>query len=530
MKLVSLKLNEKFGILQAQEAKFTENTDGLIEIKAAVGAGKTTLKQAAETAISAGNKQQLPFDTEKLKNVDVEIELSTGIFMRTYTDKTGSLKSIAYRKLDDGKIDKDPVVNGKKLTPAVLRDLIRTELTFGVDDFLSENPRTHMDFMMKIYSHKLSKLGVVFDKKSPSYHNSILWRLEQAKMDRQDKHFKRREINGFKEALEKEGFDEENIPQRVPVEEFENEKRTFIRNAENAIQENIDSIKEGAATQKAIIKSYNDNVAIVNNAAENTFRALQQDIKIVEAAQKILIMPEINKWLESKKSIKESTPLQTVPTDEKGNYIPGEGYPAEVQNAFSEITKLRSEIVPLLKQKEEPILTPDIDARIENAKTTNKIIDRWNAFFEWSVADQNVKEIWAEYCAKYTEIDLGVPGLSIRVVGDEEKSEIRTHYTGIHNPEFFGNTTKEHRLLTQYSATQRPVIAILMQIYLLSQKENGLRMMWIEAPMDKKTRDLLVKIQKENDLTIIAGVTGDYTVEGLKAGEFLIENGELITL
>jgi hypothetical protein len=123
-KLVSLKLNEKFGILEAQKAEFVENPNGLIEIKAGVGEGKTTLKQAAETAISAGNTQKLPFDSEKLKDVDVEIELSTGIFMRTHTDKNGNLKSIAYRKLPDGKIDRDPVVNGKKLTPAVLRDII----------------------------------------------------------------------------------------------------------------------------------------------------------------------------------------------------------------------------------------------------------------------------------------------------------------------------------------------------------------------------------------------------------------------
>ena len=55
-------------------------------------------------------------------------------------------------------------------------------------------------------------------------------------------------------------------------------------------------------------------------------------------------------------------------------------------------------------------------------------------------------------------------------------------------------------------------------------------MIWIEAPMDKRTRDLLIDVQKNNDLTIIAGVTGDFTFDGLKQGEFLIENGELLSL
>jgi hypothetical protein len=105
-------------------------------------------------------------------------------------------------------------------------------------------------------------------------------------------------------------------------------------------------------------------------------------------------------------------------------------------------------------------------------------------------------------------------------------------YNGVHNPEFFGNLAKEDRLLTQYSQTQRPIIAILMQIYLLEEKfkknEDGLRLMWIECPIDKKTRDLLIQIQDKYDLTIVVGVTGDFTVEGLEPGQFLIENGELL--
>lgn len=528
MKLVSLKLNEKFGVLEAQKAEFIENPDGLIEIKAGVGEGKTTLKHAAETAISAGNTQKLPFDTEKLKDIDVEIELSTGVFMRTHSDKNGNLKSTAYRKLDDGKIDKDPVINGKKLTPAVLRDLIRTELTFGIDDFLSENPRTHMDFMMDIYSYKLKELGVVFDKKSAAYENSILWKLDQAKMDRQDKHFKRREINGFKEALEKEGFDEENIPKRIDVEALDAAKTEKVKNTANELQSRIDKIKEQAADQKAIIKSYNDNVALKNAAAGKDYADLQNDIDTVQKAQDIIQLKEVEFWLSEKKKIKFPEPLKEVPTDESNNYIQGEGYTTEVQKAFKEIVRLRSEIKPLMSQ--DPVNTEDLDLQITSAKTNNTIIDRWNTFFDWSESDKKVKDLWKEYCNKFTKIDLGVPGLSIRVVGDEENSSIRTHYNGDHNPEFFGNQEKENRLLTQYSATQRPVIAILMQIYLLSQKEDGLKMMWIEAPMDKKTRDLLIDIQKKTGITIIVGVTGDFNQEGLKQGEFLIENGELLSL
>lgn len=530
MKLVSLKLNEKFGVLEAQEAKFVENPNGLIEIKAGVGQGKTTLKQAGELALSAGNTQKLPFDVEKLKDVDVEIELSSGIFMRTYSDKSGNLKSVAYTKLADGKIDRDPVVDGKKLTPAVLRDLIRTELTFGIDDFLSENPRIHMDFMMNIYSSKLTDLGVVFDKKSSAYENSILWKLDQAKMDRQNKHFARRQINGFKEALTEEGYDEDNIPTKIDLSVLEAKKTAKVKEITDSLQKKIDDIKEKASNQKAIIKSYNDNIELTNSAAKTKYEKLQENIKIVEAAQVILQLKEVEFWLTENKKIKDPEPLKQVQKDENGNYIKAEGYTQEVQAAFSEISKLRDDIAPILNKQKEPIDTTELDAEIEKAKTNNKIIDRWNAFFDWQESDAEVKKLWKEYQSKFAQIDLGVPGLSIQVVGDEENSSIRTHYNGQHNTEFFGNKNCEHRLLTQYSATQRPVIAILMQIYLLSQKPEGLKMMWIECPIDSKTRDLLIDIQKKFDLTIIVGVTGDFTFEGLKPGEFLIENGELLSI
>jgi len=107
-------------------------------------------------------------------------------------------------------------------------------------------------------------------------------------------------------------------------------------------------------------------------------------------------------------------------------------------------------------------------------------------------------------------------------------------YNGEHNVDFFNpkNKIAEDRLLTQYSKTQRPVIAILMQVYLLEEKlkkgEDGLRAIWIEEPIDNKTRDLLISIKKKYDIEIIVGVTGEFTYEGLERGQILIENGNLI--
>jgi len=564
-KLISLSLNNSFGILKAQTVEFVE-TGNLIEVRANVGAGKTTLKQATETAISSGNQQMLPFDTSKFKNIDVEVKLTYGdmpVYLRTYTAKNGDVTSVAYVKDSEGKIARDPVIQGKKLTAAALRDALRTDLTFGIDDFLSENPRTHLEFMMKIYSHKLKEMGVIFDTKSPAYVNSILWRLEQAKMDRQNKHIIRRGLNAFKEAFDAEGLNETNVPALIDIQALEIKKATAAAELQgrkdkwqkdwyemqgkkkDELQKQIDEITAKASILTAKLVSYNDNIG---NAKENFAN------KLAEANEAYFILErlgypnfaDVKKWVDEMKEPE----FEVIPFDENGKINPiafTEYYLDKVDEDtwlhLQDIKLLREKLIPIWSQKEslskeelpeyiDDQSANDYDAIINHARISNKIAERWSAFYDWQESDELVKSIWREYCEMYSKIDLGVPGLSIQIVGDEEKSEIRTMYNGVHNPEFFGNTKKEDRLLTQYSQTQRPIIAILMQIYLLEEKlkknEDGLRLMWIECPIDKKTRDLLLQIQEKYNLTIVVGVTGDFTIEGLEPGQFLIENGELL--
>jgi chaperonin cofactor prefoldin len=563
-KLISLSLNNQFGVLKAQEVEFVE-TENLIEVKAAVGKGKTTLKNAAETAISAGNQQLLPFDGSKFKDVDLEVQVTYGntpVFLRTYSDKKGNLTSVAYIKDVDGKMCKDPVIGGKKLTAAALRDALRTDLTFGIDDFLSENPRTHLDFMMKIYSHKLKEMGVVFDTKSPDYKDSILWRLEQAKMDRQNKHIIRRGLNAFKEAFDAEGLKEENVPALIPVADLEAKKTAQLAAIQTRKDEwqktwyagqskKKDELQKEIDEMTAKASQYSSKIAAYNVTCETQKETYSTKIKELMDTVAVLQKYEYPNWADVSGWVGnlEEPNFEPVPLTTDGKIDPKafemKFQSAEIAGIIAEIKSLREKLAPIWAQKEalskaelpeyvdtEPFV--NYDEQIARAAESNKIANRWAAFYDWQDADETVKSIWREYCEMYSKIDLGVPGLSIQIVGDEEKSEIRTMYNGVHNPEFFGNIASENRLLTQYSQTQRPVIAILMQIYLLEEKlkknEDGLRLMWIECPIDKKTRDLLIDIQTKYNINIIVGVTGDFTVEGLNPGEFLIEGGELISL
>ena len=183
-----------------------------------------------------------------------------------------------------------------------------------------------------------------------------------------------------------------------------------------------------------------------------------------------------------------------------------------------------------MKEPEE-----DFNARIESAKKSNAIAKRWQAFFAHQEADKKVKDIFNKYRKIFTTIDLGVEGLKMSLLGDdtEVSNEIRTTYDGSHDPVFFGNPKKEARNIASYSLTQKNVLAILMQIYLLEQKkargESGLRYLFLDVPIDNKTKDLLIDIQKKYDLQLLVSSTGDYEQAGLADGEILVDGGYLLS-
>ena len=197
---------------------------------------------------------------------------------------------------------------------------------------------------------------------------------------------------------------------------------------------------------------------------------------------------------------------------------------------------MRNEAAALLQQK-DAIKEPEdgFTVRIEAAKKSDLVASRWATFFEHQRADENVKSIFAKYRKLSTTIDLGVEGLKMSLLGDDKElsNEIRTTYNGAHNPEFFGNTTKEARNIASYSLTQKNVLAILMQIYLLEQKkkrgEEGLRYLFLDVPIDNKTKDLLIDIQQKYDLQLLVSSTGDYEQATLGEGEILVDGGHLLS-
>ena len=557
-KIVSLSINKKFGILEVQKVNFEEK-DGLIVLKAEVGSGKTTVSNALNIGLSGGSEREVSdIDLKKYpEGFDIEECVSFGdqpVYLHTKME-SGQLSSTLFIKDADGKKNTSPIVNGKKLTPAVLRDLLRTSLTFNVSEFISEDPRIQIGWMMKTFKDKLKEKGVVFDKKASDYQGSILYDLEQAKLDRSRIYNKVAELNAYKTRLEQEGNAETAIPEYVDISLIEKEQKDAVAKYYSDlsdIDKKVSELHVKAAELNAIIRGYNESLdnekLIADNAKKEEIRLFNDRVDVetekrrrIKEAYDVLIAngaPEgvLKAWFESlsalqtKKDFVTSEPLAKVEMNEHGKYVFREGLPEKVNNAFKSLDSLRSEVRVLLVEK-EAVKSPndDYSARIETAKRTNRIAERWATFFEHQAADKKVKDIFTKYKKIFTEIDLGVEGLRMEIVGDEEGTEIRTTYNGKHDPKFFGNDNVEYRNIASYSLTQKNVLSILMQVHLLEENKDGLRFLFLESPFDTKTKNIILEMQKKHDLQIIVTQTADVDVENIKEGEIVINNGYLLS-
>lgn len=562
-KLISLTLNNKLGILQAQRVDFIQDQSKLIQVKGNVGAGKSSVNNAIAIGMSGGSERELPIDLKKYENLDVEECICMGetpVYMHTkYED--GKLSSSVYIKDKDGKKSTNPIINGTKFTAAALRDYLKTELTFGVEAFISEDPRTQFDFMTRVYKEKLKEKGIVFDKKSSDYQGSLLHELDQAKLERSRKYDKVAELNAFKTRLESEGYIETAIPEFINIDSIESERKAAVKAYYDSIAEidaKISDTKVRASAFNAVFAAYNSSLDTQKQLADQRAKAEVDEFNAnvskletrrleVQKAADILLdegfdFNVMTNYIESLPAIpqrKEFIPtpeLAKIATDEKGRYVRNGKYNEDIEAAFKGLDNLRNEAVALLQQK-DAIKEPEdgFTERIKAAKKSNLVASRWAAFFEHQRADENVKSIFSKYRKLFTTIDLGVEGLKMSLLGDDKEvsNEIRTTYNGAHNPEFFGNTTKEARNIASYSLTQKNVLAILMQIYLLEQKkkrgEEGLRYLFLDVPIDNKTKDLLIDIQQKYDLQLLVSSTGDYDQATLGEGEILVDGGYLLS-
>jgi hypothetical protein len=560
VKIIGLKINEQMGILQSCELQFDPNNN-LIAFKGGVGAGKTTIQKAL--MLGTQGSETLKDDKQLYGTIDEEVQLIDGahkIFIGCKSNAKGGLDYVLYTKDVNGKKIKDPVIDGVKQTPATYLKNLQTELTWRMDELMSENQTVQRKILLELYRSELAGLGVVYDKKSPLYSDSILGRIEAAEQHRSHCDFLRKQVGGFQNQLDELGIDLNNpltIPTRTDIKHLEakrNKLQYDIDNFAQTKQSNLQAIKNQADSIILEIKQFNSEVEKQNSkilADYNTSKSVfDSNIdKLFNLMQNVdALTADGNYTLEDASHIKVALKekfINVEPTkpavnkliqfDENGKAITK---PEEIEDirAVDMLNRLhikKIEYAALLNSPQESTeaLEKELKEVVDEiilANEINKRCDMVDAYENWHAANAKVIELKNEYASLLKQINTGVDGLLIHVDKEDSDLSIYLTYNGSYDVDYFANPNKEERKLSSYSGTQKPLICLLLQNYLLSKKPKAMRYLFIDnVPIDKKTKNLLNRMGDELGVVIIVNITGDFTKETLSAGEILIEGGEI---
>lgn len=558
VKIIGLSVNKQFGGLKATQLKFDDN-NRLTVVKGEVGSGKTTLNRA----LSLTTKGSKTLDDNNLYgDVDLTAQLLDGnhkVFVECKSNKDGKLVHTIYTTDVDGNKLRDVVIDGKKLTPANYLNSLQTSLTWRLDELTSENPVTQRKLLLELYQSELEKEGVIFDKHHPDFTDSIIHKIEKAKSERNYADMKRKEVGGIGEDLRSKGIDLESRKIIKDTEaissdlsKLKSERDYIILNNENYYKNKLNEIKTAGIEINSKLKDVRDSIKDANEQKQTLLDNYQaqkdfKDNELNNIKNKLISLeidsiyhPEILNLISSrieplyKPEIEFEKQLEF---NEKGQCIsnPDDYEDDTINKLLIEYNDIQESYIEFYNQSKqiEPD-TSEIDKKIkaksdelENAHEWNKEAQAVNKFHDWKDANEEVKSLQSDYYKKLTDIDTGVEGLHI-ALENEQSEDIFLMYDGSYDVDYFRNPNKELRKLSSYSDTQKPLICLLIQNYLLKKKGKSLPYLWIDkVPIDKKTKQLLDKMSEDLGLWLFVSWTGDFDKTNLVDGELLIENGEV---
>ena len=555
VKIIGLSVNKSFGGLKATELKFNDE-NRLTVVKGEVGSGKTTLNRALSLTTKGSKTLE---DNNLYGEVDLTAQLLDGdykVFVNCKSNESGKLSHSIYTIDENGNKLKDVVIDGQKLTPANYLKSLQTSLTWRLDELTSENPIVQRKILLELYSSELEKKGVIFDKNHPKFTESIIHKIEVAKNDRNYADMKRKEVGGIAEDLKAKGIDCESARELKDVITLEQQIATaqsdvdyLHRNANQVHKSELNELKTKGLEINGKLKDFRDKIKATNDVNREELNLWEQGqrqktedldkildileslesnniddvLKLIHSGLEVIKEPE-NKFL-TQLEFNEKGQCTSQPEDFKDEEI--KGLLKEYKYSKFEYSKKanQEDIIPDTTKQEEKITY--LKDQLNSNYTWNKEAKAINSFHDWKEANEAVKDLKNDYYKKLTGIDTGVDGLHISLENAESEN-IFLMYNGAYDTEYFHNPEKELRKLSSYSDTQKPLICLLIQNYLLKQKGKSMPYLWIDkVPIDKKTRLLLNRMSEELGLWLFVSWTGDFDKTSLVDGELLIENGDV---
>lgn len=569
VKIIGLSIKQGFGALKAVDLDFDEH-NRLTLVKGEVGAGKTTFKRAAELVTKGSSTLE---DKNLYGNVDIETQLLDGdrkVFVGCKSDDDGKLVYTLYEYDDNGKKVQNPVIDGVKATPAAYLKELQTKLTWRLEELTSENPITQRNLLLELYAFELEAKGVVFNKKSPNYVGGIIDEIEKAKDKRNYLDAKRKEVGGIADDLRKKGIDVNETRIRYDVQKLRDEisqcnaeivlKRTNIKQTRETeltalkskgieIASKLKDLNNLIVNENAkALADYNQSITERKDVTQRYNQAKDYIFGLLNESDyndvKMLLNEKMNATYQE---IEEPIYKKVLEFNDKGSIISDpQQWWKENRDIFELLRDYRLTLKDWQELNARPLKEVDtfdleqrgeaLNKKLEIWQEENSITDAVDAYQQWKEQNKIVSELNKTYFLKLTEIETGVKGLKItpeyKTLEDGSReavgNDIFLMYDGSYDPKYFANPKGELRKLSSYSDTQKPMICLLIQNYLLRKKSKTMPYLWIDqVPLDNKTIELLKKMSEELNLWLFVNWTGDFDREGLQAGEILIENGEI---
>lgn len=557
--------------------------EGALVINGKSGTGKTTLQEVIRLVTQGTSAKR---DSNLLKNGEEETEFrvkiaelknpnGAGFYIRSRVKNTGEVINTFQIDFDGKQKNTDVPIDGLgKMTVSTLQNLMSTTLTYGIDDFLSEDAIRVRQFIFDTFQDELEKLGLVIKKGESGYEDSIAGRIEKAIAERDDIQREQSKLGAY--GVNLEGLVQ---PEFIPMEQFNSRRDAILQEIADAKAEskNASQIREN---KLALAESEARNILQKGEAVKKEIEQWNQ-VRIDIEAQLIkelkyrreLYGKKTIEWMDVAKTFDLSenardavltiekvmddlkdkvhnlltcrpTVLQ-IPTIQGAEAV-GE-FPEDAVTLMESLSQIRDQytkaIAEVNKYKAPAEEKPDdsmekvkqaeqkltnIDVEISQAQETNELFRKFEVLEQYREADKNVKELYAERNKLYMQINCGVKGLNINIL-EEDGKRLGFFYNGNADLEYFTNPDGYPRPLTSYSKSQKIYIAAMLQCYLMSKKQYPLNVLCVDdTGMDKKIHQLWDNFSKKYGLMILVTSTNDKEVEDIGSNEILIENGEIL--
>lgn len=554
-----------FRILAPNDINFLE-TSGLVPINGNSGAGKTSLLEIMKLATqgkSALRDDAFIREGENeceimVKIADVTDPEGLSFYLCANAKPTGEV-DYKFKANVDGKLKNvtEPIAGLGKITPAKLMLMMSTTITYGANEFMSENEKVITEFIFKTFP-EVSEIAKPIQEK-----------IDQAVKERDRITERQTAIGAYNNKLE--GIAK---PAFINVDAITDRRNELIQQladakAEDKAGENnkeerlrtkrseLENIRLKATSAKEKIEGYNSKIELketnaifeINStitehgAFRESFIESLRHFRIQGEEPSLSCLSLIDTKIKESVDSKNNRPaLNLIPIANGATASFEEGSEAaelfktlvdlraEYKTKFDEITAYEQEETPTIESKAPAVqLKLDaIDAEMQQAQDSNATWEKFDVLERHTEAHQKVLDLRAERNKLYESINTGVKGLTIQLA-DEDGKKLCFYYTGEKDPEYFTNADKHPRPLTSYSQTQKTFVAMMMALALMNKKQFPLNVIFIDnTGMDKRIYKMFNDFAKAKGLLIFMTQTNDKAEGDLNAGEILITDGEVI--